>query len=67
LTGEILKLFPYSVGALKLIPSRGGRFEVLAGETVLFSKKVAGRHAEPGEIVRLIQAKLGVQPIASAE
>lgn len=67
MTGEILKLFPYAIGTLKLIPSRGGRFEVLAGETLIFSKKIAGRHAEPGEVVRLIQAKLGVQPVQHTE
>ena len=67
MTGEILNLFPYSVGALKLIPSSGGRFEVKAGDTVVFSKKTIGRHAEPGEVVRLMQAKLGVQPTPREE
>ncbi len=62
MTGEILNLFPYAIGTLKLIPSSGGRFEVLAGDTVIFSKKAIGRHAEQGEVVRLMQAKLSVQP-----
>lgn len=62
MTGEILNLFPYSIGTLKLVPSSGGRFEVLSGDTVIFSKKAIGRHAEQGEVVRLMQAKLGMQP-----
>jgi selenoprotein W-related protein len=62
LTGELLSLFTPSLRTLKLIPSSGGRFEVLANDVVIFSKKVVGRHAEPGEVTRLLQEKLGIQP-----
>jgi selenoprotein W-related protein len=34
----------------------------LANDVVIFSKKAVGRHAEPGEVVRLLQEKLGIQP-----
>jgi selenoprotein W-related protein len=48
---------------LKLIPSSGGRFEVLANDTLIYSKKAEGRHAEEGEVQRLFQEKLGVSPM----
>jgi hypothetical protein len=31
-------------------------FEVTVDGTLVFSKKAAGRHAEPGEVVRLMRA-----------
>jgi selenoprotein W-related protein len=43
-----------------LIPSSGGRFEVLADDTLIYSKKAEGRHAQEGEVVRLFGEKLGV-------
>ena len=48
------------------MPSSGGRFEVMANDTLLFSKKALGRHAEPGEVVRLFEEKTGItaQPVA---
>ncbi len=42
----------------QLIPSRGGVFEVTLNGELIFSKKVLGRHAEPGEIRELIVKKL---------
>lgn len=38
-----------------LIPGSGGIFDVLADGRRIFSKKEAGRHAEPGEVVRLLR------------
>jgi selenoprotein W-related protein len=40
-----------------MIPSRGGRFEVLLDGEPVYEKSRTGRHAEPGEIVRLIEAR----------
>ncbi|MDQ3985487.1 MAG: Rdx family protein [Actinomycetota bacterium] len=42
---------------LKLIPSRGGVFEVVVDEDLVFSKKETGRHAEPDEVLESIRAK----------
>jgi selenoprotein W-related protein len=36
------------------VESSGGVFEVTVDGRLVFSKKSLGRHAEPGEIVRLI-------------
>jgi len=39
---------------VKLIPSRGGRFEVLRDGVPVFEKSKLGRHAQPGEVLRLL-------------
>jgi selenoprotein W-related protein len=36
------------------VESSGGVFDVTVDGRLVFSKKAIGRHAEPGEIVRLI-------------
>ena len=40
------------------MPSSGGVFEVEADGNVLFSKKAAGRHAEPGEVLGALRERL---------
>ena len=40
---------------VKLLQSSGGAFEVEVDGRIVFSKKALGRHAEPGEVLRLIQ------------
>ena len=42
------------IGSWKLIPSKGGVFEVMLNGELIFSKKELGRHAEPGEVRGLI-------------
>jgi len=39
---------------IQLIQSGGGVFEVVVDGRLIFSKKALGRHAEPGEVVRLL-------------
>ena len=38
-----------------MMPSKGGRFEVVADGQAIFQKSKLGRHANPGEIVELIE------------
>jgi selenoprotein W-related protein len=40
---------------VKLIPSSGGRFEVLRDGVPVFQKSKLGRHAETGEVVRILE------------
>jgi selT/selW/selH-like putative selenoprotein len=40
---------------VKLIPSSGGVFEVMVDGRLVFSKKAARRHAQPGEVVQLLR------------
>lgn len=37
-----------------MIPSRGGRFEVVRDGVPVFEKTKLGRHARPGEILTLL-------------
>lgn len=46
------------IGSWRLIPSKGGVFEVVVNGELIFSKKTLGRHAEPGEIRALLRSKL---------
>jgi hypothetical protein len=41
---------------VKLIPSRGGRFEVLRDGVPVFEKSKIHRHAQPGEVLKLLGA-----------
>jgi len=50
---EIRKAYPHA--DVKLIQSLGGVFEVEVDGRRVFSKKTLGRHAEPGEVLRLLQ------------
>ncbi len=40
---------------VKLVESSGGVFEVSVDGRLIFSKKSLGRHAEPGEVMRLLR------------
>lgn len=39
-------------------PSGGGRFEVMLDDAPIFEKSRLGRHAQPGEILGLIERRL---------
>ncbi|PYO48871.1 MAG: hypothetical protein DMD72_06440 [Gemmatimonadetes bacterium] len=55
MAAEIRQRFPDA--ELKMIPSRGGRFEVLADGDPIFEKSKLGRHAKPGEVLSLLEKK----------
>ncbi len=40
-----------------MIPSSGGVFEVVADGELVYSKRATGRHAEPGEVARLLRER----------
>jgi len=48
----------YFISDWKLLPSSGGIFDVKVNDELVFSKKAIGRHAEPGEIKAILQAKV---------
>jgi selenoprotein W-related protein len=39
---------------VELVESTGGVFEVTVDDRLVFSKKSLGRHAEPGEVLKLM-------------
>ncbi len=54
LAGELLKQFEHMIENLSLVPSEGGRFEVTVNGKLLYSKLETKRHAQPGEVIGLI-------------
>lgn len=58
MTGELLADFEPQVEEWTLIPSDGGRFEVVVNGKLVYSKLQTGRHAEVDEIRQLIQKEI---------
>jgi selenoprotein W-related protein len=52
---ELLHSFEPEIESITLIPSDGGRFEVMVNEALIYSKLQTHRHANPGEINGLIR------------
>jgi selenoprotein W-related protein len=59
LADELLGGWAPILETIELLPSSKGRFEVVLDGELIFSKAELGRHAEPGEVVGLVRAKLG--------
>lgn len=56
---ELLREFEARIDSIRVVPSDGGRFEVTVGGQLIYSKLQTGRHAEPGEVARLVRARAG--------
>ena len=56
---ELLKHYEHLIEEVKLIPSDGGKFEVTVNGELLYSKLSTHRHAEPGEILRMVRKMVG--------
>jgi selenoprotein W-related protein len=54
LVNDLLKEFEHMIESVSLIPSDGGRFEVNVNGQLVFSKLQTNRHAEAGEIIKII-------------
>jgi selenoprotein W-related protein len=61
LTEELLERYSHAIESLTLLPSGGGRFEVVVGDDLVYSKKATGRHAEEGEVAKLFEEKTGAE------
>ena len=59
LTDELLQGWAPIIETIELIPGSKGRFEVILDGELIFSKADLGRHANPGEVVKIVQAKIG--------
>lgn len=55
---ELLKEFEPEIENFTLVPSDGGRFEVVVNNKLIYSKLKLNRHAEPGEVSGLVQKYL---------
>jgi len=56
MASKILKEFEHKIDEFTLIPSRGGVFEVLIGDELVYSKKASGEHTEYAAIAADVQA-----------
>ncbi len=61
LANDLLQNLEPEIESLTLIPSDGGRYEINVNDTLVYSKLQTGRHAEPGEVLGLVQ-KLNQKP-----
>ncbi len=50
-----MEAYEPEIESVTLIPSDGGRFEVVVNGDLLFSKLALKRHVEPGEVVELVR------------
>ena len=62
LAQEVLAAHERELGALELIPGRGGIFDVRVDGELVFSQKAEGRLPEPRDIKDALRAKLGLEP-----
>ncbi len=58
----ILGKFEHYIDSITVIPSRGGVFEVMVGDELVFSKKELGRHATIEEVLDSVDAVVGPLP-----
>ena len=56
---QLLEDFERSIDELTLIPSGGGRFEVVLGDRLVYSKAETGRHPAFEEVAAPIREILG--------
>jgi selenoprotein W-related protein len=59
LTAKILPRFKTSIGSYKLIPSKGGCFELTVGKQKLYSKLETGTFPDESKLVEAVARALG--------
>lgn len=47
--------FEEDIQAIRLVPSDGGRFEVVINQKLIYSKMRTGKHATAGEVTGLVR------------
>ncbi len=55
LANDLLQDLEPEIESITLIPSDGGRYEITVNDALVYSKLQTGRHAEPGEVLGLVQ------------
>lgn len=59
MTEDILKNYQHVIDKFVLVMGSKGVFEFKVDGELLFSKKQLGRHAEPGEVLKLFENFVG--------
>ena len=58
MVSKLLEEFEHKIDDITVIPSRGGVFEVLANEDLIYSKLESGEHAEYEDVAGPLRDKL---------
>lgn len=56
MASQILEEFEHRIEDFTLLPSRGGVFEVVVGDELVYSKKETGRHTDYEEVGPAVRA-----------
>ena len=59
MVNKLLEEFEFDIGSITIIPSSGGVYEVMAGDSLIYSKRETGRHAEYEEVAGPIRSLVG--------
>ncbi len=54
MAADLLDKYEEDIESITLIPSEGGVYEITVNGDLVYSKEHNGRHAEEGEVTRLI-------------
>jgi selenoprotein W-related protein len=55
---DLLRDYQHVIESLEVVAGSGGVFTVEVDGEALFSKAAVGRHAEPGEVLRLFRERV---------
>jgi selenoprotein W-related protein len=55
---DLLRDYQHVIESLEVVAGSGGVFTVEVDGEVLFSKAAVGRHAQPGEVLRLFRERV---------
>lgn len=58
---EILHDYQHVISEFLVVTSQGGTFDVEVDGTLIYSKAVTGRHANPGEVLGLFRDFVGAE------
>jgi selenoprotein W-related protein len=58
----ILGKYEHYIEDITIIPSKGGAFEVVVGDDLVYSKLETGRHATIDEVMESVEAIIGPVP-----
>jgi selenoprotein W-related protein len=58
LASRILETYKHKVGALELVPSSGGCFELTLDGELVYSKLETGEFPDEGEVLKLVGKRL---------
>jgi selenoprotein W-related protein len=61
MANQILEELEHKIDEFTLIPGRGGVFEVVVGDELVYSKKETGEHTDYSAIAPAVRALFGYQ------